>query len=300
MWVLSMTQWRSYRMLRGFQISLVFTVTIFLQMWLHLPHAGWAGFAVMMIYGGFDNGTCVERAYQRFFGLLFGLLLGYCLWFIGHVDYRTVFFIIPVLVFSVFFWAGTAFAIPTTFTVASSIIGFGYFNSQSEFLITFFLLDYAMCTIIGFCCILVFERWFSHYGMMVRFVHEVQQDVFNHMCELVDLLNHERIYRVDWIKCSGRVAASMFEMDRLMQNNEFLINARNAVGDEINQFVELSHILFVHLKALYIANYMTRSKKIDDQAVRILVQEDLIRLNQLLIYDEGDAASSEGKYAELS
>ncbi|WP_019216969.1 FUSC family protein [Legionella tunisiensis] len=73
-----------------------------MQEWLRYPRAGWTGFAVMMIYAGFDNGTTIFRAYQRFLGVLLGLFSGYILWFIGHVDYRTLIIILPMTVFLLF------------------------------------------------------------------------------------------------------------------------------------------------------------------------------------------------------
>ena len=56
----------SYRAMRGLQISIVFAFTIFVQEFLRFPRAGWTGFALMMIYAGFDNGATLSRAYNRF------------------------------------------------------------------------------------------------------------------------------------------------------------------------------------------------------------------------------------------
>ena len=56
----------SYRSLRAVQISTVFCFTIIVQEGLRYPRAGWTGFAVMMIYAGFDIGTTILRADLRF------------------------------------------------------------------------------------------------------------------------------------------------------------------------------------------------------------------------------------------
>ncbi len=54
-----------YRTTRAFQICVVFIFALALQRWLKYSHAGWIGFAVMMIYAGFDSGTSLHRTIHR-------------------------------------------------------------------------------------------------------------------------------------------------------------------------------------------------------------------------------------------
>jgi uncharacterized membrane protein YccC len=163
----------NYRTIRGFQITTVFTFTIFLQEAIRYPHAGWTGFGVMMIYAGFDSGATISRAYQRFLGMLLGLESGYFLWVIGHLDYRTLIVLIPMTVFFAYYLVGEKYSAPTAFAVNTSIIGVGYFAYDSRFTITNFLIDYFICTLIAFVIIYLFETlWFSRYKMMMRFLDD--------------------------------------------------------------------------------------------------------------------------------
>ncbi|AHE66243.1 hypothetical protein Loa_00674 [Legionella oakridgensis ATCC 33761 = DSM 21215] len=191
-----------YRAVRGIQISVVFTFTIFVQEFLRYPRAGWTGFAVMMIYAGFDNGTTLSRAYQRFLGVLLGLLSGYFLWFLGHIDYRTLIILIPMTVYLAYFLVGRAYSIPTVFTVNTSIIGTGYFNpSSSSFSITSFLIDYLICTLIAFTIILVFEYFeFRRYHMMHRFIQDTQTEVVARLNKLTNLLNKKKLGAANGLK----------------------------------------------------------------------------------------------------
>src|SRR5580704_9677724 len=176
-----------YRSLLGIQISIVFFFTIIVQELFHFPRAGWIGFAVMMIYAGFDNGTCILRAYHRFMGMVLGLFSGYLLWFLGHLDYRILIIIIPITIYFAYFLAEKAYSVPTVFTVNTSVIGTGYFDtSRSTFPITYFLIDYLMCTVIAFAIILVFEYfWFRRYNLMNLFIKDTQADVVRKLYRLI-------------------------------------------------------------------------------------------------------------------
>ena len=285
---------QGYRLLRGIQISMVFSFSIFVQELWRFPHAGWAGFTLMMIYAGFDNGTTLVRASHRFLGVLLGVFLGYILWIFGHIDYRLLYFIIPFTVSGVFFWAGTAYSIPTIFTVSTSILAFGYFDSQSSFVVSVFIMDYTACTVIGFVIILLFEHfWFRHYQMLHRFIRENQQDVIKNLYTLVHLLNQDKIRRTDWFRGCITLTASLFEMDRLVLNTQFAACSEHAVGDEFIQFVALSNQVFVNLKALYIACYTTRYRKYDYNQLVDIVHADLNKLNTLIV-GEAKASSIDG------
>ncbi len=279
----------SYRTLRGFQITTVFCVTVAVQEWIRHPHAGWTGFALMMILGGFDNGTAILRAFHRFSGVFMGLFTGYFFWFLGHLDYRLMFFIVPLTIFFIFFSAGTAYSTSTIFAVCASVIGFGYYHSQSSFIVSFYLIDYGMCTVIAFAIILVFEYfWFRRYNMMQRFINDIQIEVINNLYHLIHLLNQEKIRRVDWYNGCTLCTASIFEMDRLLCNSQFILGSERAVGDEFNQFVVLTHRVYVGLKALYLAYYTKRHRKFDYYQLVEKVQADLIQLKALIAFEKAE------------
>ncbi|CEG56131.1 FUSC family protein [Legionella fallonii] len=286
----------SYRSLRGIQISVVFFFTIIVQELLHFPRAGWIGFAVMMIYAGFDNGTTILRAYHRFLGMLLGLLSGYLLWFLGHVDYRLLIIIIPITIYLAYFLAGQAYTVPTVFTVNTSVIGSGYFDtSRSTFPLTYFLLDYLMCTVIAFAIILVFEYfWFRRYNVMSLFIKDTQADVIRKLYRLIHLLNQDKISRSDWFDACITYTDSLFEMDKLARNSQFLIISEGVLGDHFNEFVALNNHIFIRLKALYLATYTKRRRKYDYNLLLQEVQADLKRL-KILVRDVHDAEEHDGE-----
>lgn len=274
----------SYRSLRGIQISTVFFFTIIIQEWFHYPRAGWTGFAVMMIYAGFDNGTTILRAYHRFLGMLLGLFSGYLLWFVGHLDYRFLIIIIPITIYFAYFLAGQAYSIPTVFTVNTSVIGTGYFDrSGSSFNVTNFLIDYLMCTVIAFAIILVFEYfWFSRYRLMKLFIKDTQTDVVRKLYKLIHLLNQDKISRTDWFDACITFTDSLFEMEKLARNSQFVISSERVVSDEFNQFVLITNRIFINIKGLYLATYTKRYRKYDYNRLLQQVQIDLKYLKVLV------------------
>lgn len=273
----------SYRTLRALHICIVFTFTIWFQEILRFPRAGWVGFAVMMIYAGFDSGTTLFRAYHRFWGMLLGLFSGYLLWFMGHLDYRTLILIIPLTVFFAYFLVGHAYSVPTAFTVNTAVIGTGYFYAHNSFSITFFLVDYAICTVFAFVIILLFEYfWFRRHHMMQRFIRDTQNEVLQHLSELVNLLNQDKIQRTKWYHGCVALNRSLNEVNNLVRNAQFLHSSEQAVGDEFNYFVALSNRIFVALKALYSAYYTKRYHKHDYFDLYNQVQADLAQLASLL------------------
>lgn len=274
----------TYLELRCIQISTVFFFTFFVQEWLRYPRAGWTGFAVMMIYAGFDNGTTIFRAYQRFLGVLLGLFSGYILWFIGHVDYRTLIIILPMTVFFAFFLVGREYSVPTVFTVNASVIGSGYFSTEHSLTVTYYIIDYTLCTLIAFGIILVFEYfWFRRYQLMERFISHTQAEVIDDLYILVRLLNQGKIRRTEWFRACIKLTDSLFAVNMLIRNAQFIIKSEGAVGDEFNQFVELTNRIFIGLKALYMAYYTKRYHKFDYYQLFQQVQADLVRLKAFVI-----------------
>lgn len=285
----------SYRALRCIQISTVFFFTFVVEGFLHNPRAGWAGFAVMMIYAGFDNGATLFRAYHRFLGVFLGLLSGYVLWLIGHLDYRTLMVILPLTVFFAFFLVGRAYSVPTVFTVNTSVIGAGYFSTQQSPSVTYYLFDYAVCTLIAFAIILVFEYfWFSRYHMMRRFINDTQTEVVQDLYYLVGLLNQDKIRRAVWFKGCIQLTSSLFEVNTLIQNASFVHRSERAVGDEFNQFVTLTNRIFIGLKALYMANYTKKCHKFDYEQLYQQMQIDLVRLKSYVRGEDQPLLTADG------
>lgn len=273
----------NYRAMLALRICTVFTFTVGVEGLLRIPHASWVAFSVIMIYAGFDNGTTLFRAFHRFWGMLLGLFSGYLLWLIGHLDYRLLFMIIPVTIFMAYFLIGQAHSIPTIFAVNTAVIGNGYFFAHNDYAVTFFITDYAVCTVIGLAIVFAFEYfWFRHYRLMTRFIQDTQQEVIDHLKALINLLNQKSFNHSSFFRRCIKFNNSLAHVNNLVHNSQFLLSAEEAVGDEFNQFVILTNRVFVGLKALYSAYYTKRYHKHDYSHLFIQVQTDLAELEIIL------------------
>lgn len=273
----------SYRAIRGLQICIVFSFTIFLQEWLRMPHAGWIGFSVMMIYVGFDHGTTLFRTFHRFWGMILGLISGFLLWFLGHVDFRLLILIIPITIFLAYFLVGHAYSVPTMFTVNTAVIGTGYFSTSLTTTVNSFIYDYTAATIVALAICVFFEYFiFRRYGLMQRFINDTQLQIIQQLKILLELLNHESISKVAWFNACIGLSQLLGEVNNLVRNSEFEYSAHKAVGNEFNQFVTLTNQIFVNLKALYSAYYSPRYHKHDYNQVFNQVQIQLQQLESLI------------------
>ena len=273
----------SYRAIRGLQICIVFSFTIFLQEWLRMPHAGWIGFSVMMIYVGFDHGTTLFRTFHRFWGMILGLISGFLLWFLGHVDFRLLILIIPITIFLAYFLVGHAYSVPTIFTVNTAVIGTGYFSTGLTTTVNSFIYDYTAATIVALAICVFFEYFiFRRYGLMQRFISDTQLQIIQQLKILLELLNHESISKIAWFNACIGLSQLLGEVNNLVRNSEFEYSAHKAVGNEFNQFVTLTNQIFVNLKALYSAYYSPRYHKHDYNQVFNQVQAQLEQLESLI------------------
>lgn len=273
----------SYRAIRGLQICIVFSFTIFVQEWLRMPHAGWIGFSVMMIYVGFDHGTTLFRTFHRFWGMILGLISGFLLWFLGHVDFRLLILIIPITVFFAYFLVGHAYSVPTMFTVNTAVIGTGYFSANLTTTVDSFIYDYVAATVIALLICVFFEYFiFRRYGLMKRFIDDTQQQITQQFKILLELLNGESISKVAWFNACIGLNQLLVEVNALVRNSEFEYSSQKIVGDEFNQFVKLTNQIFINLKALYSAYYSPRYHKHDYNQVFQQVQQQLKQLDTLI------------------
>ncbi|MDP1615025.1 MAG: FUSC family protein, partial [Methylococcales bacterium] len=243
--------------------------------------AGWTGFAVMMIYAGFDNGTTLSRAYHRFLGVLLGLASGFVLWFIGHLDFRLLIFLIPLTVFFAYFFAGEVYSVPTIFTVNTSLIGTGYFAKNDAFSVQYFLIDYCICTLIAFAWIVLFEYfWFRRFHLMERFIHDTQHEILIRLEHLVELLQQDTLRRSTWFKACNSVIGAMGRMKQLMETVALVEDPGFVVGKAVMVYTEMAEHAYTRLKALYLASYTHRYRKYDYFQLLAEVQADLSKLNQ--------------------
>lgn len=273
----------SFKAIRAVQICIVFAATMFLQIMLRLPHAGWIGFSVMMIYVGFDHGTTLFRAFHRFWGMILGLITGFLLWFVGHVDYRILIIIIPITIFFAYFLVGHAYSVPTIFTVNTAVIGTGYFAYSVNTTVNSFIYDYTVSTIIALAICVFFEYFiFRRFNLMQRFVNDTQTEIIKSLKVLLLQLDKEKISRSTWFYGCINLSKQLNNANQLLTNREFEYSVHHAVGNEFDEFVKLTIQIFMNLKALYSAYYTTRYHKHDYNDLFTQVQTQLLQLDLLL------------------
>ena len=287
----------SYLTARAFHVvTIFFCITVIEEAW-RFPHYGWSGFIAMTLLSGLDNGTSMARTDSRLLSVLCGVFFGYMFWAVGHIDYRLLYFILPLLVYGMFFWAGSFSNTSITFTVSSAIVGFGYWDPLSRFYIGFFVMDFVMAAVIGFCVILLLEEFFfKKHSMMRRFLRDAQEGVLEHLYLMVNSLSENRS---DWFKSSMHLSFILDEIHKLSQNKQFAVRSEQVVGDEFKQFILICDCIFSNLNTLYVASLAQRTLMLDYQQLEEDVRIDLHKLQGLMVcrtedmlYGASDASSN--------
>jgi hypothetical protein len=215
--------------------------------------------------------------------MILGLISGFLLWFLGHVDFRLLILIIPLTIFLAYFLVGHAYSVPTMFTVNTAVIGTGYFSTGLTTTVNSFIYDYTAATIVALAICVFFEYFiFRRYGLMQRFISDTQLQIIQQLKILLELLNRESISKVAWFNACIGLSQLLGEVNNLVRNSEFEYSAHKAVGNEFNQFVTLTNQIFVNLKALYSAYYSPRYHKHDYNQVFNQVQIQLQQLESLI------------------
>jgi hypothetical protein len=274
----------NYLELRGFHICCVFGLTLLIQELFNFPRSGWTGFAVMTIYAGFDMSTTISRAFQRFWGMLLGLISGYFLWFLGHMDYRSLIILLPMTIFFAYFLAGKSYSTPTIFTVNGAVIGTGFFANSIDLAVSSFLIDYSICTLIALIIILLCEYfWFSRYRVSHLFIQEKQALALKELHFLFQLLNQRQIYRTQWFYGCIALNRSLGEINNLVHQVKLIDQTRAVKDDEAYvEFVTLSSKVFEQLKALYCAYLIKGCKQHQPIPIYIQVQHQLQLLQKMV------------------
>lgn len=193
----------NYRTTRALQICLVFATALAVQRVLGYSHAGWIGFAVMMIYAGFDIGASLQRTIHRFWGAVFGLLLSYILWFMGQIDFRLILIIIPFIVFMAYFSLGKLYAFPTIFTVTLTALGTDYYGSSGDYAVPNFFFDYLLSTIVAFFLCFLFEYFLFRGSQLSRkFYIDLQKRIITRLHTLFDIVTQKPLRDSRYLRVS--------------------------------------------------------------------------------------------------
>lgn len=262
----------NYRTTRAMQICIVLATTLAVQDFFSFAKSAWTGFAVMMIYAGFDAGSTLHRTFHRFWGALFGLLLSYILWFIGHIDYRLLFMIIPIVVFMAYFSLGKLYAIPTIFTVTLTALGADFYNNDTYFVAWFFS-DYFICTGIALIICVSFEYFiFKQNNLTHKFYTDLQKEI------VVDLQDLFSIVTAGHLSQSKYIKATVKFNQKVLEFNNFITTSKHDYKVQENYLPELE--LFNHdMKEAY--HSIRKLFLLDPNKFPIIVEETTMLIKKL-------------------
>ncbi|CEK11569.1 FUSC family protein [Legionella hackeliae] len=224
----------NYRKTRALQICIVFATALLIQRLLGYTHAGWIGFAVMMIYAGFEKGPSLQRTTYRFWGALCGLFLSYILWFLGQVNFRFILIIIPLIVYMAYFTLGKSYAFPTVFTVTLTALGTDYYAGNSYAVPNFFF-DYLLSTVVALLICFTFEYWiFRGDDLSRKFFIDIQKTVLFYLEELFNI-----VLRQTPLNQSHYLKTSTHFNEKVMELYTFVTITKHDDREEIDFIKEL-------------------------------------------------------------
>ncbi|CAM2983709.1 Uncharacterised protein [Legionella steigerwaltii] len=266
-----------YRKTRALQICLVFSTALAVQMLLGYSHAGWIGFAVMMIYAGFDKGASLQRTIHRFWGAIFGLLLSYILWFIGQIDFRFILVIIPFIVFMAYFSLGKLYAFPTIFTVTLTALGTDYYG-RNNYAVPNFFFDYLLSTVVAFLLCLMFETLvFRNSQLSRKFYIDLQTRIITRLNKLFDIVTQKPLLDSIYLRESTVLNTSMLDLYAFVAAEKHESNLDVNFANELDSFGSVVQQAYHNIRRLFVLSpYSNEVLKIETQSIL----EKLTRINQ--------------------
>lgn len=269
-----------YRQTRAFQISLVFATALAVQRVLGYSHAGWIGFAVMMIYAGFDKGASLQRTTHRFWGAVLGLLLSYFLWLLGQFNFRLILTIIPLIVFLAYFSLGKLYAFPTIFTVTLTALGTDYYG-KSDYGVPNFFVDYLLSTIVAFLLCFLFESYlFRNSQLSYKFYLDLQKTIITKLIRLFAVVKHRPLRDSHYLKISTRLNSSMLDLYAFVDATKYDADCDFNLENEALFFKSSMHQAYHNIRRLFVlAPYKNELLELETQNIL----EQLLKVNQNLM-----------------
>lgn len=265
------------------QICIVFTATLAIQNFFSFAHAAWTGFAVMMIYAGFDAGAVMQRTFHRFWGALLGLLLSYILWFIGHIDYRLLFMIIPLVVFLAYFSLGKLYAIPTIFTVTLTALGTDFYSTDSYFVAWFFS-DYFICTVIALIICAIFEYFvFKRSNLTHKFYADLQKDVISNLNELLSVVMNNVLNQSSYLKHTVKFNQKVLEFNNFVRTVAHDYHVQDGLLAELDVFSYKMKVAYNNIRKLFVLHQTGIHDQLINETVQLI--EHLTELTQTKEYE---------------
>ena len=272
-----------YRKVRALQISLVFATALAVQELLDYSHAGWIGFAVMMIYAGFDKGASLQRTTHRFWGAILGLLLSYILWIIGQIDFRLIIVLFPIIVFMAYFSLGKLYAIPTIFTVTLTALGTDYYGGN-DYAVPNFFFDYLLSTVIAFLLCLMFEYYlFRNSQLSHKFYLDLQKRIITRLNKLFDIVTHQPLRDSSYLRVSTVLNTNILDLYAFVDAAKHDAHPEINLLDEMALFGSTVQQAYHNLRRLFVLA-PHKNKLLELETKNILEQLAKVNQNQRIKY----------------
>lgn len=276
-----------YRTIRALRICIVFTASILIEQQLKIPRGAWTAFTVMMIYVGFDTGAATQRIFYRFFGVLLGLCVGYILWFMGHINYRLLFLMIPVFIFFAYYFLGKSYIYPTFFTVILTVIGPDYFGSPGYY-VPWFFSDYLICTFLAVMICLFFEYFiFRKINMTRKFYIDLQKDLIACFENLLATTQKKIMSKNHYIKATVALNKKIVELNAFVQNTKHDYHNKDDLIKELEEFSYHMNLAYQNIRRMFI---LPREKHFQ---LFIETQYYIQQLNQLIKIEKRELEEGE-------
>lgn len=242
----------NFREYRSLQICTVFVCTIALQRVLQFSHSGWIGFAVMMIYAGFDSGASLHRAIHRFWGAMLGLFLSYILFFFIRFNDDIIWLVIPSILFMAYYTLSKYYVSPTIFTVTLTALGSDYYSS-TLYPVDQFFFDYGRATAIAMAICMIFEKYiFNRKNMTERFYTEIQSTVIDQLEALLQVTLKKNLNHAKFLKLSNQINTSVVRLDAFLKTVSHNHLVPKDLFNSLSEFnIRIEHI-YRNIRHLYI------------------------------------------------
>lgn len=237
---------------RAVQICIVFTCSQLLEAYFHFTRAGWIGFAVMMIYAGFDSGASIHRSKHRFWGAVLGLLLSYFLFIIIRFNDDFIWLIVPIILFMAYFTVSKLYVTPTIFTVSLTGLGADYYQSES-FAVQSFFEEYLFSTLIAYLLCVVLEYYvFKRADLSNKFYLESQEKIVNNLDNLFAKLSTQTINSSKFLKLTAELDEQLIRLGTFIRTSRHNYSMHRAFYKASKQFNLQAEQVYKHLHTLYI------------------------------------------------
>lgn len=241
-----------YRTIRALRICVVFTASILIEQQLKIPRGAWTAFTVMMIYVGFDTGAAIQRIFHRFLGVVLGLFIAYILWFVGHVNYRTLFLMIPCCIFFAYYFLGKSYIYPTVFTVILTVIGPDYFGSPGYY-VPWFFSDYLICTILAVVICIAFEYFiFKKMNMTRKFYIDLQKNMITCVETLLATTKKSPISKSAYIQATVILNKKIIELNTFVSNTKNDYHNKDDLITELDEFTQHMNLAYQNIRRMFI------------------------------------------------